>query len=270
MTLQMIRKPLNLLLLFIAATGLSTAGVQQAGPCTGDTLANYIQVLNSFANGCTLGPTPLTYYNFQFETLSNSGLSDGAGNINVAPGATTDLGFSGFQSLSGPNLDLTYLIGFNIDPAPVLTGDSISLDPPFGIVSLSLYVCLPQTDLPFLRGPNPSIEGDTNMYCASTPDWGTGAAKPIILGTDSVLTLTNTDNVYQTGTFQFPTPVSQVGILLQLSFSTTGASPNASVGGTGNAPGEQLATPEPGTWLLIGSGLLITVLLRRYKLNRLS
>jgi len=30
------------------------------------------------------------------------------------------------------------------------------------------------------------------------------------------------------------------------------------------------AVPEPGTWLLIGSGLLIAVLLRRYMPNRLS
>lgn len=264
MTLQTIRKRFTLIALFVIGAGLSMATVSQGGPCTDDTLANYIEVLNSFPNGCTLGKAPLTYYNFQFETLSSVEQSDTADKINVTA-AGTDLSFGGFKSLTQANLDLTYLFGFNIDPAPVLTGDSISLDPPFGNVSLSLYVCLPQTDLPYLRGPNPSDPADTNMYCASTPDWGTGAAQAIDLTNGAVLTLTNTLNVDQTGTYTFPTSVSQVGILMKLTFQTSDLSPNASAGATGNTAAVQDQgpdAPEPGTWMLLGAGLSI-VLWRR-------
>jgi hypothetical protein len=249
---------------------LPFAGLASAGACTPGVLTSY---LNNFGGGpgtsCTLAN--LDYFNFYFQSAGTGQVSpDSPGNITVTPGTpgATDLRFSGFQSLSAGQGTLTDFIGFNIDPAPVLTGDSISLDPPSGNVFVDLFTCLPDT--PFFVGQSGN-PGDTSLYCGTTSTFGGGSHIAINLANPSA-SIINNNSPLQTSTFLFPGTTGQVGILLRLTLTTTSVG-GASLDAIGNQPiqdGQGAGAPEPGTWMLLGTGLLTLVLFRRFVAKRLS
>jgi hypothetical protein len=258
------RSKLLLLIGFVFSAGLASAGT-----CTPGALTTY---LNSFGGGpgAGCGLANLDYFNFYFQSAGTGQVSaDSPGNITVTPGTpgATDLRFSGFQSLSAGQGTLTDFIGFNIDPAPVLTGDSISLDPPSGGVFVDLFTCLPDT--PFFVGQSGN-PGDTSLYCGATSTFGGGAHVAIDLANPSA-SIINNNSPFQTSTFLFPGTTGQVGILLRLSLNATSA--GASLDAIGNQPIQDLqagGTPEPGTWMLLTTGLLALLLFRRFATKRLS
>src|SRR5580704_1528097 len=120
--------------------------------------------------GCNIGD--IEYYGVQFASMTTEGATTPATSDQIGVGFTT----SGFFLTGIPEVDqgtVTYLIGFNIDPAPVLTGDSISLDPPSGEVSLTAYYCSNQDQ------PNVTYS-ENNFYCGAGPNFNGSADSPVL------------------------------------------------------------------------------------------
>jgi hypothetical protein len=251
---------LDILVLFLLAIGLASATPVQGGaPCTQDTYFDYLSLNDGPGTGCTSPGDPnLEYYNFFFSTHSGVGenFADPS-SITVSPDGGFGFNFTGFQTVT--NGDLTYFLGFNIDPAPVLTGDSISLDPPVGNVTLNLYIC--QQDSPFLT------QSEGNYYCSTMPNFGDGSNSQIVFGeTPPAATLVNVSGKDQSTTASFA-PTGQIGVLLQLTLVDDDP---ASVGAIGSAPTQISTTPEPGSWILLASGLLMFLHKRRISARRIS
>ncbi len=240
------------------------AALAQAGACTIDSLDHYIANFpNGPGNGCTAGP--LEYTNFFFQTTGN--ITDTAGNINVVPGGQA-LNFFGFKTLQQNAGNINYFIGFDVDPAPVLTGDSIFLDPPVGGVTLDLFTCLPDT--PYFVGGSGNV-GDTNLYCGASLTYDPANAVAINLSAPNA-TIVNNGQPAQTASFTFPVSTSQAGILLRLSLQTSQNSPTASLDSIANdlILGRSGGVPEPATWSLLGLGLIGAAMLKRARSKRLS
>jgi hypothetical protein len=174
----------------------------------------------------------------------------------VTPDGGFGFNFNGFQTVSTGNL--TYYLGFDaiIDPAPVLTGDSIGLDPPSGNVTLSLYVCLPNA--PYIT----HTDDLKDLSCGTAANFGDGTNFAIDLSKPAAqLINTLVPGPDQFTTVQFPSAVTQIGVLLVLKLDSDDP---ASVGAIGSAPTQIAADPESGTWLLFGTGLLVVLLMRRF------
>jgi hypothetical protein len=240
----------------LLAFGAASTLAQQ---CPTNTLDLYINSFTAPGNGCIQGSqNNVENYGFTFETRSVSGgNSDVASNILVTPNnPAATLGFSGFESLPANGGDIEYFIGYNIDPPPILTGDSISLDPfnP-GTATLNLYVC--QGDTPFFLGDN-----DGTFECGSTFSGFSGGTSAINLADPDASVNSTTPNA----TFGFP-PTSQVGILLELTLNagTTGTGE----GTFGSDPAVQGTVPEPASFLLVGLALTAAIGFRKFIQNRL-
>jgi hypothetical protein len=119
-------------------------GVVSATPtCTTGTLASYIDLDNT--GGCTIGD--FTFNNFAFPapvTAGNPTVAT-ASEITVTPFNTSaGPGVSFGAMVNGKNLfsisttsqtqSITYFINYLVDPGPVIRGESLSMDPPFGAV----------------------------------------------------------------------------------------------------------------------------------------
>ncbi len=261
----------NYHLKLIATLGLFAVGASTgwAGAinCIPGTLDTYINGVNT---DCAQGSANNIFnYGFTFETRSNGDLSDVPGNINVTPNnPAATLSFSGFMNLpSGSGENLQYFIGYNIDPPPILTGDSIALDP-FNDAVLTLYVCQGTVNGTNITG-TPYFLGDIggNFECSSTPNFSGGTTTNIL---DSPLT-TQVSEICSAcgdpmGTVNFPA-TSQLGLLLELDLT---APPAGVIGGSGNGTfSDSTTVPEPGSVLTFGSGLAAAIVLRRFIQNRL-
>jgi hypothetical protein len=242
-------------MLGLLACGASSTLAQQ---CPTDPLDLYINSFTAPGNGCIQGAqNNVENYGFTFETRSSSGNSDVASSITVTPNnAAATLGFSGFESLAAGGGDIEYFIGYNIDPPPILTGDSISIDPfnP-GTATLNLYVC--QGDTPFFLGDN-----DGTFECGSTFGGFSGGTSPINLADPNASVNSTTPNA----TFGFP-PTSQVGILLELVLEAGDTGTGS--GNFGSNPSVQGTAPEPASFLLVGLALAAAIGFRKLIQNRL-
>jgi hypothetical protein len=235
--------------------------------CMPGALTTYINGVNS---DCVQGSQNNIFnYGFTFETRSSDDLSDVPGNIEVTPNnAAGTLSFSGFMNLpSGSEESIQYFIGYNIDPPPILTGDSISLDP-FNDAVLTLYVCQGSVNGSTVTG-TPYFQGDIggNFLCGTTPNYSGGTTTNIL---DSSLTVTVSEICPEcgdpSGMVTFP-PTSQLGLLLELSLV---APPEDVPGGSGVGTFTDDATvPEPASALMLGSGFAAAFALRRFIQGRL-
>jgi len=242
----------------LLAFGASSTLAQQPF-CPTDTLDVFINSFTAPRNGCIQGAqNNVENYGFTFETRSSSGNSDVASSILVTPNnPAATLGFGGFETLAPGGGDIEYFIGYNIDPPPILTGDSISLDPfNAGTATLNLYVC--QGDTPFFLGDN-----DGTFECGSTFGIGfSGGTSPINLADPNASVNSTTPNA----TFGFP-PTSQVGILLELVLEA--GSTGTGSGNFGSDPAVQGTAPEPASLLLVGLTLAAAIGFRKFIQNRL-
>jgi hypothetical protein len=193
-----------------------------------------------------------------FFTYSTNG-SQAASTITVMPGATDDsLTFGGFNPVTtGPEVD--YFIGYNIDPAPVLGGDTISLDPFLNAV-LTAWVC-PGSVTP--NGEGSTVTGTPyyigNDTCSSAQPGFSGGT------TSNILSSTETTSIVAIDPANIPNFVttSNVGILLELQLMS-----DSGTGTLGNDPLLASSAPEPGSLLTVGSVLAAAILLRKLIQNR--
>jgi PEP-CTERM motif len=204
--------------------------------CVANTLDEYLLLDPA---GCSVGDE-VAFSGFSFAVVSAGGgaIPIAASDIVVTPtaaGLASSLTFAstGF-SVTGTEF-ATYQVGYTIDPHPILSGFDDVLDassPVFpGLVSITTDLCIGA--------------GFTGTSCVfpGVPDavqvFHNGIAAQLVDST----------------TFM---PVALLGVLNTIDLQANGASADfSSVTNTVNI------VPEPATWLLIGSGLLGSRLLRR-------
>jgi hypothetical protein len=130
-------------LFLVIGTALGTA----APVCVNASLADYVS-LNS-TGGCTFND--LTFFRFAFNPppVATGGAATATpSDIFLEPIRTpSGTGFSitsSFFSLSNPTVaqSVTYGLGYSVDPPPIIVGEDLFLDPPFGDVLISQRVCL--------------------------------------------------------------------------------------------------------------------------------
>ncbi len=257
-------------ILGLLACGAPRALAQQPS-CPTNTLDVYINSFTAPGNGCLQGAqNNVENYGFTFETRSNSGQSDVSTNITVNPdNPSATLAFSGFESFAaGSGLDIEYFIGYNIDPPPILTGDSISLDP-FNDAILNLYVCPGSVNGSNVTG-TPYFLGDLGgtFECGSTFGSGFSGGTLSAINLNSPTGSVNENCCDPMTTVSF-SPTSQVGLLLELQIDTppNGSGLGSGTGTFGNDPVQSL--PEPSSLWMLGSGLVAAVGCRKFIQNRL-
>lgn len=177
---------------------LAFSGLRQANAlpvCQTDTLASYMTL--NVQGGCTYDD--LTFFRFSYNPgpVGTGGAAlASAADIMVTPIANqVGYGFSfssSFFQLSN-NLvaqSATYNIGYSVDPPPIIVGEGLFLDPPFGNVTVSQNVCLndvlanrcafgvqlaqsvtPGSPLSFLSFPYavPFVDVENTISLSSTP-----------------------------------------------------------------------------------------------------
>jgi len=229
--------------LFCAAPLILHAGTVSAldPACQPGTLQSYLNLASQSVPGCSIGI--LNFDGFTF--LSSSGSPDAAADILVTP-ATNGFGFTQVSGtpFTGP---AHYQIGYNfvIDPAPVLDGADLALDPPFGPVVITQYFCLDST---MTSGINPS--GSANVVCNGR------------IATPQSLTVTP-QNPFASIVFD---PIARIGgsILTDIQIGAGGQFDG--VTGDAHVTGSP-ATPEPVSAALLLSGLAWIGLKKRSKIR---
>ncbi len=152
--------------LFLAGSVSSLFASSTLPSCSTASLASYV---TSTANGggCAIGI--LDYYNVSYLPGTNAPASS---NIQVTPGTA---GFSFGPVTAAPGQTVQFEIDYQIfiDPAPVITGDDLKLDPPSGDITVTEYFC---NDLPFNPGPGaPTCLGGSSAQSLTV---GNGNAYP--------------------------------------------------------------------------------------------
>jgi hypothetical protein len=232
---------LKLLISLSIAGSISTAFAGSTLPnCVIGNLATYENLTANppSTGGCALGV--LDYYNFNYLPGSNA---PAASAIGVAPEGT---GFSFGPVTAAPGQTVQFEIDYDlfIDPAPIITGDKLGLDPPTGNVVVTEYFC---NDVSYVGGglclgsrPAPSLT-------VGTPGTGFPSSASIV--------------------FNPPAMVSEeVGIVFTLTGGTTGAS----FDGLDSTSVVLYAAPEPpaAASLSLGIGLLAVAIVGRRRARR--
>lgn len=204
--------------------------------CPSDSLANYKANYTTFSP-CSVGE--LKFKAFDFAKLSSAGTLTAAG-INVSPYAPNGLNFF-TNYFNGTFLTPErYLITYIVDPAPIVVGDELTLDPPVGAMKVTRYLC---TDDLF------SVPGNLNdaPTCLTNGTLYTLQAD----GLDSTPTILLSDSVV------FPTPAAFVSVWMVIDLEGT-------ISGFEGLLSDHEVVPEPGTLAFVGAMLLAgAVRLRR-------
>ena len=212
----------------------ATAGTLSGPTCVTDTFSAYRQLNGS--GGCNSGVLQLL--NFDLFTIDASGGLQAASQnlldaISVSPvwnsvAANLQLTIGGFTPFPVDAAHSAgYQIRFTVDPAPILLGESMAMDPPFGNVTGAQSYC---TDSVFVSNPggpgfcsNESSPGQTSF----------GIGRPAVLTFVPPLFTLDT----RTSVLLNPNLDTASGFDgLVFNFQTTGV-------------------PEPGTWGLIAASL---------------
>ncbi len=218
----------------LARAGFATPFVPPPA-CVTTTLDNYLAL---GAGGCSIDE--IGFSNFNFSVLSAGGGADPipASAILVTPtlnGENGSLTFSsaGF-SVTGSQF-VTYLLGYSIDPHPIIRGfdDELDVDGPTfpGSASVTTDLCLLATFTGDLCLP-PGVPASLNVF-------------------DNGVTAQLSDAVGFT-------PLAVIGVRNTIDLHANGA--NADFTSLTNSAVE---VPEPAAWLLVSSGLLGLLVRRR-------
>jgi hypothetical protein len=233
---------LKLSFCFLAVGSLALLQANPLTPCAANTLLSYQDNTAFPTNGCSIGV--LDYFDFSYHAVSNA---PSASAIEVTPSGQ---GFS-FSLVSGAPFTASvgqvvqFEIDYNvlIDPAPILGGGDLSLDPPSGNVSVTEYYC------------------NDGVYVYTGQCFGIPLEK-LTVGTIPPLTLS------ASLTFANPaTRFQETGIL----FTLDGTNGPSSFDGL-DTDLTVVNMPEPNTGRLAGAALASTVILlaarARRRLNR--
>jgi hypothetical protein len=217
--------------------GLARAGfatpLEPPPACVTNTLDNYLSL---GADGCSMGE--IAFSNFSFSVTSFGG-----GAVPIPPSAilvtptlengSLTFSSSGF-SVTGSEF-VTYLLGYSIDPHPIIRGfdDTLDVDGPTfpGLASITTDLCLLAT-----------FTGDSCL------EPGVPASLHVF---DNGIIAQLSDSV------DFP-PLAVIGVRNTIDLHANGA--NADFTSFTNTAA---AVPEPATWLLVSSGLLGLLVRRR-------
>lgn len=212
--------------LAIVACLCASASRATAAPlCQSASLADYIG-LNS-TGGCTFND--LTFFRFAFAPapVSTGGAALASSrDIFLEPILTgSGAGFSitsSFFQLNNPTVaqSVVYGIGYSVDPPPIIVGEELFLDPPFGDVTISQNVCL-------------------NDVLANNCAFGVALAQ-------SVTPLS------PLSTLQFPFPVPFVDLQLTIALRSTPGNP---AGFDAIQTGTLTNVPEPRSFALLALGI---------------
>lgn len=204
--------------------------------CSSDTLSNYSNNL-TFPSGCAIGI--LDYSTFSYHPISNAPL---ASDIVVTPSGQgfdfTQAGNKPFIANTGQIVQFEIDYNILIDPAPLIGGARLRLDPPSGDVSITEFFC------------------NDGQYFFSGRCFGS-PVNTLKVGTIPPLSLTNS--------IAFPDPAQrfqEVGIL----FTLDGTNGPSSFDGLEADSSVIYPTPEPEVALI--SGFLFSALLAVYRLKR--
>lgn len=220
----------------------STAGAVPV--CTASSLSTYISL--DASGGCTIGE--FTFFRFTAPAPTTTGTPTVATDSQIlltpiltASGAgfsiTASSGETNLFSISSPSgtTAITYYVDYSVDPAPIIAGAELNIDPPFGNVSVSQTYCTADV----------LVDG-----CE--------------LGTESQQTAANPSPL--SSVITFPNPSSFVDIDTDISLSATPGNPagldavNALV-----EIGSVSAVPEPSMLPLMALVLLPLLFLMRRK-----
>jgi MYXO-CTERM domain-containing protein len=222
------------------AGSVSTAFAGSVLPnCGADNLQNYITLTANppTTGGCAIGI--LDYYDFSYHLVSG-GLQASA--IAVTP-LSSGFSFGPVSVAAGQTLQFEIDYDLVVDPAPIITGDKLKLDPPTGDVTVTEYFC---NDLTYTYTGSCEFGFQPESLTVGTPSSGYPSDASI--------------------TFNPPATTQQVGIL----FTLIGGANGASFDGLDSASTVEsgsfvVATPEPpaSASLLLGMALLTLALVGR-------
>jgi hypothetical protein len=193
---------LKLLISVVAVGSFSTAFAGSSLPSCGvASLASYITTTANppASGGCAIGI--LDYFDFSYHPVSNAPLASA---INVSPSVNgSGFSFGPVTAAAGQTVQFEIDYDLFIDPAPIITGDNLGLDPPTGNVVVTEYFC---NDISYIGGGLCALSQPAPSLTVGTP--GTGFPYPSA-----------------TITFAHPATTSQnVGIVFTLTGGATGAS----------------------------------------------
>jgi hypothetical protein len=195
--------------------------------CVTGSLASYVSL--DQAGGCQVGDQ--TFFRFSFGTATGNVSLASASDILVTPfasGGQVGLSFSSsYFQLNNPEgqENANYLIGYSVDPPPIIIGQRNRLDPPQGNVQVTQNVC-------------------TNDVFANSCEFGVPYS--------STVTPTNPESfVY------FGSPVPFIDVETQIQLEATAGHP---AGFDALESGTLLeGVPEPGTMFLMAAGFALTL-----------
>jgi hypothetical protein len=126
--------------------------------CTATTLNNYIAL---GATGCSLGH--VVFFGFAFTVVASGGgiVPASASDVTVTPVVIDEhynLNFSSTRFTASGNEFVTYLLGYTVDPHPIITfADELQVESPIfpGLVSVTTELCLNAPFTPSCTG-NPA------------------------------------------------------------------------------------------------------------------
>ncbi|MBL8176535.1 MAG: PEP-CTERM sorting domain-containing protein [Bryobacterales bacterium] len=192
----------------------------------------YYQATHTMLNPCSQGP--LIFEAFAFQKTSV------AGTITAADITVTPDGVDGFNFFT-PKFNGTfpvlerYAISYIVDPAPILAGDELSLDPPEGGIKVTKYSCVDDI-LYFSNINNPST-----YVCA--------------IKNVAPYSLTVTPANLE-ASLTYPSPGTIVSVLLIIELQGT-------VKDLEGILSDNPAIPEPATFSMMGGAIAGLALLRR-------
>lgn len=204
--------------------------------CTAGTFASYAS-----QGSCQLGP--LDFFNFELYTVDDSGTHAAnetlLSTITITPtwNSTTGFAYLAMGGLSVFNVDADhsseFLIRFTVDPPPVVGGETMELDPPFGHITGMQYYC---RDGLFVEDSCSSEGSGSASFDIGTPGRVVFDPPLATLDTFTMIRL----NEYKTVASGFE---SNDTLIFGIETTT--------------------AAPEPAAWMLAASGLLALSRIRR-------
>jgi hypothetical protein len=231
---------LKLLVPFLVLGSFSTTFASSTLPsCGSASLATYVTNNVYPAGGCAIGV--LDYYNFSY-TMGNGPAATALDVAPTASGFNFSL-FGGAPIKAAPGQTVSFEIDYQIviDPAPIISGGDLRLDPPTGNVIITEYYC---NDITFDSGTKTCLGG-------ATPD---------------TLTLNSFNGVPSSASVVFSVDPARkfqdVGIVFTLNGGTTGAS----FDGLDADSAVLTLSPEPASAAGVSLGLL--TLAGGYKLRK--